>query len=315
MPFNTFNEKVLAALDAPEVQQRMQQLIRTTVLEIQHKNMAEEETQDLLCESDMETKNQTSVELEWKEKILEQSKRIHELENMLQQAEKANLALKADMQHQQAKVDAFQEEKNQFKQTIQHLQEVLSNEQQNSADLAAQMNCAVQRKEEMKQKYEQTTIQLENQEKILKKLKPTLCAMNELNRVYQEYRTLPQERRKALGKILKDEDMISFLVHGSQFENIRALWEHVKSEERYIPDEQRVVLVKTIEYFIHQINLLYDPPLYRLVADPVGTDFSPERHVKAEGCSPYQSHIQEVLLPGIWNERKQQFVCKCLVRY
>lgn len=315
MGFNSFNDKVLDALDAPVVRERIQKLIHETIFDIHLENMTGVDDLDNLHLSQIETKAQVLPEQKLQEQLDKQNKRICELEKMLQQADKANLELKVDTQKKQVQIDTLVDEKSQLNHTVQHLQEVLSQNQQKNGELSAQMECIIHQKEEIKIEHEQAVVALEKQTRILKNLEPMLCTVTELIKIYQEYRTLPSERRNALNKILNEENMIAFLVYGSQFENIRALWEYARSEERNIPDDQRKVLVKTIRYFICQINLLYNPPLYSLIEDPLGTDFAPERHIKAEGSSPYQSKIQEVLLPGIWNERKQQFVCKCLVRY
>ena len=120
--------------------------------------------------------------------------------------------------------------------------------------------------------------------------------------------------KSGLNTILKAEDPVTFLVYGSKDENLKALWNYMKSELEHLQESEVQTLLRVLKYFIKKVNLLYREPMYELMEDELGKWYDDSRHSRSSDSRLYSGEIQEVLLPGIWNRYTKKADCKSVVR-
>ena len=167
--------------------------------------------------------------------------------------------------------------------------------------------------------YSKTVATLQNENNSLKKQNGELMQITdefaEPLEYYKYYQSLPTNTQKRYKTIINDKTLLHFLLSAGNKENVLAFWDDLKYRIDEIGGKEIIVLIKLLRFFLTLVNINYSKPVYVLMENEKGKSFDEERHIRSINCSKYQGFVERVLLPGIWNDSKQEAERKTVVEY
>ena len=131
---------------------------------------------------------------------------------------------------------------------------------------------------------------------------------------YRLYKSLPQGIRGRFTDIIADSSIVAFISTGSNIEYVEMFWDSMK---RYYAElgAEREALLQIFAYLLELCNAYQGEQVYELLDDEIGKGFDDDVHMRSENCSKYSGKIEKVLLPGIWNKRRERANRKALVEW
>lgn len=117
-----------------------------------------------------------------------------------------------------------------------------------------------------------------------------------LQKLYEHYLEVSSRYRNRLEKLVKTEDVSSFIACCYNIGTMDDLWDSLNVEVRNGNLADAYILREIFEYFVIQQNKKYDESLYKLLIPNVGEEFDPTKHMAVNGNS--SGKIEEVIFPG-----------------
>lgn len=129
---------------------------------------------------------------------------------------------------------------------------------------------------------------------------------------YTPYRALDNPGIK---RLLPDTDPVLFLSAGCQRETVTHLWDALRDVCEGDRPQGWEVLLRTLRYLIDRYNSTMSAPVWSLMDAEQGKPFQEIRHTRSSRCSRYQGTVEQVLLPGIWNNNRNLAERKTVVYF
>lgn len=117
-----------------------------------------------------------------------------------------------------------------------------------------------------------------------------------LQKLYEHYLEVSSGYRNRLEKLVKTEDVSSFIACCYNIGTMDDLWDSLNVEVRNGNLADAYILREIFEYFVIQQNKKYDESLYKLLIPNIGEEFDPTKHMAVNGNS--SGKIEEVIFPG-----------------
>lgn len=117
--------------------------------------------------------------------------------------------------------------------------------------------------------------------------------------IYQQVQSLAPELKKRVQAYFKSYTPVSFIVCTGQGNNLLSLWDIAKEENKNCSVEDKRILLALLNYCIERVNDSCGMPRYALRQDKVGERFDSRLHSRSADSSPHSGPIQKVILPGI----------------
>ena len=146
-------------------------------------------------------------------------------------------------------------------------------------------------------KIELERVEKENRE--LNKKVGKLDGVEELSRLYENYLKVSEGYRDRLKRLIKDDNVSSFIACCYNIGTMDDLWDSLNVEVRNGNLADAYILRDIFEYFVAQQNKKYDESLYKLLIPTIGEEFEPTKHMAINGSS--SGKIEEVIFPGYGN--------------
>lgn len=147
------------------------------------------------------------------------------------------------------------------------------------------------------------------------KLKVVMSSFGSATEYYNMYKTVSEGNRNYFSNIISDRSPLEFLVTLGNRDNVFSLWDELKYCYERQSKNDLLILIKIIGYGIKLANFNYNNIVYELMDGEEGKEFDSDLHIRSENCSKYQGAIKKVLLPGIWNNIKEEADRKALVEF
>jgi myosin heavy subunit len=157
-------------------------------------------------------------------------------------------------------------------------------------------------KKELIETIESKKIELERVEKENRELNKKvgkLDGVEELSRLYENYLKVSEGYRDRLKRLIKDDNVSSFIACCYNIGTMDDLWDSLNVEVRNGNLADAYILRDIFEYFVAQQNKKYDESLYKLLIPTIGEEFDPTKHMAINGSS--SGKIEEVIFPGYGN--------------
>lgn len=133
-----------------------------------------------------------------------------------------------------------------------------------------------------------------------------------INRAFSNYMSLPEGVKQRMGNIFVRENVYSFIVAVSEWNNIEGIWSFIKRRIIEGEDEGLRGLVALFEDAFSFFCLVEGEEKYELINPEVGERFDSDKHsikgIKTDG------QIEEVLLSGIYDSTAKKTVFKAVVK-
>lgn len=277
-----FLKRFAIALDNPVIQKKMLSVIKESFESF--------DSDDILSDKVRNRKNENEKLIDLKriqQDLLTAQNTIESLEKELAFVQKDNLKLREKLQ-------------------------IADSEQEKQISLIAGL-----RNQCEKNKIEMDSLQKKNRD-LLKQNNEYHNIADEFEEALQYYKlycSLPTSTQKRLKSIINSKKPLDFLLSVADKDNILALWDDLKYRIDETDEKEMELLVKLIDFFLKLVNCNYKTPVYVLMSSEKGKQFDEERHIRSANCSKYQGKIERVLLPGIWNNNKQEAERKTIVEY
>lgn len=146
-------------------------------------------------------------------------------------------------------------------------------------------------------KEELERVEKENRE--LNKKVEKLDGVEELSRLYENYLKVSEGYRDRLKRLIKDDNVSSFIACCYNIGTMDDLWDSLNVEVRNGNLADAYILRDIFEYFVAQQNKKYDESLYKLLIPAIGEEFDPTKHMAINGSS--SGKIEEIIFPGYGN--------------
>lgn len=117
--------------------------------------------------------------------------------------------------------------------------------------------------------------------------------------IYQQVQSLAPELKKRVQAYFKSYTPVSFIVCTGQGNNLLSLWDIAKEENKNCSVEDKRILLALLNYCIERVNDSCGMLRYTLRQDKVGERFDSRIHSRSADSSPHSGPIQKVILPGI----------------
>lgn len=157
-------------------------------------------------------------------------------------------------------------------------------------------------KKELIETIESKKIELERVEKENRELNKKvgkLDGVEELSRLYENYLKVSEGYRDRLKRLIKDDNVSSFIACCYNIGTMDDLWDSLNVEVRNGNLADAYILRDIFEYFVVQQNKKYDESLYKLLIPAIGEEFDPTKHMAINGSS--SGKIEEIIFPGYGN--------------
>ena len=319
-----FKKRLLSALEDDEIKEKICQILKkqseeSTSTQIPSDLLLHIDEQQVGVEQLTAENNALKNQLEQKQHELVQiQQNVKAKKDRLIQADKQISILQSQLDEkeriQQQRQQAWETERQTYQEKLAYaerltarcddLKRLLDEKNHKQAELLQQL-------QDIKDAGEKSRIQLLHVQQEAGKLTAVFA---ELLDMYQQVKTLPEEQKKKLQPILGLQNPTCFLIYTSHCENMTALWEYMKGIMSHCREEEKEVLLHLLRYCVHNVNLLYETPVYQLMDEETGQNFDDMRHSRAAGSSNYSGPVREIILPGICNCRTQKVIYKSLVR-
>lgn len=157
-------------------------------------------------------------------------------------------------------------------------------------------------KKELIETIESKKIELERVEKENRELNKKvgkLDGVEELSRLYENYLKVSEGYRDRLKRLIKDDNVSSFIACCYNIGTMDDLWDSLNVEVRNGNLADAYILREIFEYFVAQQNKKYDESLYKLLIPAIGEEFDPTKHMAINGSS--SGKIEDIIFPGYGN--------------
>ena len=119
-----------------------------------------------------------------------------------------------------------------------------------------------------------------------------------LDAIYRSYLGLDQGIQQELSRVLSTESAELFLVWGSQWNNLEALWDFMSYRFHLLDEESRVCLNEVFDYLFELYRKVN--PTYQRLEVKIGDEFDEDIHIRSAN-SRVGGRISKVLLCGYRN--------------
>lgn len=148
---------------------------------------------------------------------------------------------------------------------------------------------------ELEKKKESVKI-IENEKREIKGKLSRLDEVSKLQELYDKYLGISEKYKKELEKLIRIEDVNSFISCCYTLATMEDLWEFVNRESREEIKSDIEVLKEIFEYFILQQNKKYEESTYKMLIPKVGDEFDPTKHININGRS--SGKIEKIIFYG-----------------
>lgn len=285
--YKKFLKNLENALAEADIQKRIREIVRDT------KGLAAIDA----VEADKQNEHDFEKNKKIKKSFDEQAQRIAELqEENNKQAASINALKRANEQQKYENSKLAEQVKNQTWELAQ------KNEELRSAAAAAR---------KFEQDYEKIN---EANAKLQREFNAWQKEFAEPAKFYRLYKSLPQGIRGRFTDIIADSSIVAFISTGSNIEYVEMFWDSMKRNYAELGAE-REALLQIFAYLLELCNAYQGEQVYELLDDEIGKGFDDDVHMRSENCSKYSGKIEKVLLPGIWNKRRERANRKALVEW
>ena len=285
--YKKFLKNLENALAEADIQKRIREIVRDT------KGLAAIDA----VEADKQNEHDFEKNKKIKKSFDEQAQRIAELqEENNKQAASINALKRANEQQKYENSKLAEQVKNQTWELAQ------KNEELRSAAAAAR---------KFEQDYEKIN---EANAKLQREFNAWQKEFAEPAQFYRLYKSLPQGIRGRFTDIIADSSIVAFISTGSNIEYVEMFWDSMKRNYAELGAE-REALLQIFAYLLELCNAYQGEQVYELLDDEIGKGFDDDVHMRSENCSKYSGKIEKVLLPGIWNKRRERANRKALVEW
>lgn len=258
-----FKEDLLAALDEPEVREKLQSLLAIDS-----------------ASSYPKVEDSYRAELAREKELVEQYRRkFQEAQERASLIEEERNRISLDNNRVSAK---YRELENELAQSRAEWQRELR-------DIKA----------DYEQKLQQCHREVEKWQENQKTQEAMTAPFAEALHIYQQVQSLSPELKKRVQAYFKSYTPVSFIVCTGQGNNLLSLWDIAKEENKNCSVEDKRILLALLNYCIERVNDSCGMPRYALRQDKVGERFDSRLHSRSADSSPHSGPIQKVILPGI----------------
>lgn len=258
-----FKEDLLAALDEPEVREKLQSLLAIDS-----------------ASSYPKVEDSYRAELAREKELVEQYRRkFQEAQERASLIEEERNRISLDNNRVSAK---YRELENELAQSRAEWQRELR-------DIKA----------DYEQKLQQCHREVEKWQENQKTQEAMTAPLAEALHIYQQVQSLAPELKKRVQAYFKSYTPVSFIVCTGQGNNLLSLWDIAKEENKNCSVEDKRILLALLNYCIERVNDSCGMPRYALRQDKVGERFDSRLHSRSADSSPHSGPIQKVILPGI----------------
>ncbi len=128
---------------------------------------------------------------------------------------------------------------------------------------------------------------------------------------YKCYLSLREGIRLELTSVINCRSVELFLISGSQWENIEALWQFISYKINEYEKMEILNLTEVFEYFFSRYNEIHN--MYKILDVNIGEEFDEDLHSRGED-SRVSGKISEINLLGYKNIRTDKIIQKSIVR-
>lgn len=258
-----FKEDLLAALDEPEVREKLQSLLAIDS-----------------ASSYPKVEDSYRAELAREKELVEQYRRqFQEAQERVSLIDEERKRISLDNNRVSAK---YRELENELAQSRAEWQRELR-------DIKA----------DYEQKLQQCHREVEKWQENQKTQEAMTAPFAEALHIYQQVQSLSPELKKRVQAYFKSYTPVSFIVCTGQGNNLLSLWDIAKEENKNCSVEDKRILLALLNYCIERVNDSCGMQRYALRQDKVGERFDSRLHSRSADSSPHSGPIQKVILPGI----------------
>lgn len=258
-----FKEDLLAALDEPEVREKLQSLLAIDS-----------------ASSYPKVEDSYRAELAREKELVEQYRRqFQEAQERVSLIDEERKRISLDNNRVSAK---YRELENELAQSRAEWQRELR-------DIKA----------DYEQKLQQCHREVEKWQENQKTQEAMTAPFAEALHIYQQVQSLSPELKKRVQAYFKSYTPVSFIVCTGQGNNLLSLWDIAKEENENCSVEDKRILLALLNYCIERVNDSCGMQRYALRQDKVGERFDSRLHSRSADSSPHSGPIQKVILPGI----------------
>lgn len=258
-----FKEDLLAALDEPEVQEKLQSLLAIDS-----------------ASSYPKMEDSYRAELAREKELVEQYRRkFQEAQERVSLIDEERKRISLDNNRVSAK---YRELENELAQSRAEWQRELR-------DIKAAYE----------QKLQQCHREVEKWQENQKTQEAMTAPFAEALHIYQQVQSLSPELKKRVQAYFKSYTPVSFIVCTGQGNNLLSLWDIAKEENKNCSAEEKCILLALLNYCIERVNDSCGMQRYALRQDKVGERFDSRLHSRSADSSPHSGPIRKVILPGI----------------
>lgn len=262
-----FKEDLLAALDEPEVQEKLQSLLAI-------------DSEVPIASSYPKIEDSYRAELAREKELVEQYRRqFQEAQERVSLIDEERKRISLDNNRVSAK---YRELENEFAESRVEWQRELH-------DIKAAYE----------QKLQQCHQEVEKWQENQKTQEAMAAPFAEALHIYQQVQSLSPELKKRVQAYFKSYTPVSFIVCTGQENNLLSLWDIAKEENKNCSVEDKRILLALLNYCIERVNDSCGMPRYALCQDKEGERFDSRLHSRSADSSPHSGPIQKVILPGI----------------
>lgn len=262
-----FKEDLLAALDEPEVQEKLQSLLAI-------------DSEVPIASSYPKIEDSYRAELAREKELVEQYRRqFQEAQERVSLIDEERKRISLDNNRVSAK---YRELENELAQSRAEWQRELR-------DIKA----------DYEQKLQQCHREVEKWQENQKTQEAMTAPFAEALHIYQQVQSLSPELKKRVQAYFKSYTPVSFIVCTGQGNNLLSLWDIAKEENKNCSVEDKRILLALLNYCIERVNDSCGMQRYALRQDKVGERFDSRLHSRSADSSPHSGPIQKVILPGI----------------
>ena len=243
-------------------------------------------------------------------------KEIKKIEDKKESTEKKLEKLSVEYSDSISKIDSLNETvndltntKNSLKNKVSQKEDELDIKEREIRNLEAENNRYMKNIEVLKGEKEELIETIESKKEELERIEKEnrelnkkvgkLVGVEELARLYEQYLKVSESYRERLKRLIKDDNVSSFIACCYNIGTMDDLWDSLNIEVRNGNLVDAYILKDIFEYFVVQQNKKYDESLYKLLIPTIGEEFEPTKHMAINGSS--SGKIEEVIFPGYGN--------------
>jgi hypothetical protein len=145
-------------------------------------------------------------------------------------------------------------------------------------------------------------------------LKNRYVALDELEKIYAVYNTLPQNIKTSMAGFIRGDTLLSFVVSGMRDSRLDIFWEFCRTEVQKSDGLQYASQIESVfAFFFAKINGVTESPLYELLVPDTGRRFDDNLMILSNSSGSKDGVVEKTVLSGYSGKISQKIIKKAVV--